>query len=100
MRLAQIAVAKRNGRDVHHPIEFVNLVRRRDTSVDPSPAFGQKTVAGAHWRRRVTVAGVESNAWAATRFAMKRPLAAAIMYMVRCTKVAHKRLSGRRCGCI
>jgi hypothetical protein len=47
----------------------------------------------------VTGAGVKFNAWGINRFAIKRPFAAVIIYMLRRTK-ADKRFFGRRRGCV
>jgi hypothetical protein len=48
----------------------------------------------------LTGASVKTNAHGINRFAMKRPFAAVIIYMVRCTKAATSVTLGWRRGCI
>ena len=49
-----------------------------------------KGTAGASysWRRRRSKGGVKFNTWGINRFAMKRPFAAVIIYILRRTKAA------------
>ena len=88
MRGSAIAAARCYGRDAH----LIRLANWANFGGATHLQIRRPRVTGRHGGRRlqlarsVTGAGVKFNAWGINRFAMKRPFAAVIICLLRCTQ--------------